>query len=293
MEAARRSSGPAFLDDEADALRLLAALARMRTSLAVAAETACPRLALLLAADAWAAGSFRQLWRRLRDLPPAHPLLGRLTDAVTDTASRFFGDAASLDALAGEIAPERLLALGEGGVLEVWCVGCGTGEEVWSVAMRLAESGLVAGGRVRVRGTDLSPGAVRHARDGVYGPHALRGVSEDLRTRYFQALSNGRYRVRESLRGAVFFECRALADEPPGAGKHDVILCHDFLGQLPEESRPAAIEKLAACLKPGGYLLIGREDHAHAVATPLAPVLLGRDLAYRAPGAVVYTRALA
>jgi chemotaxis protein methyltransferase CheR len=145
---------------------------------------------------------------------------------------------------------------------------------------------------VRIRGTDLSPAAIRHARAGVYGPYALRGVPDGVRSRHFQSLSNGRFRVRESLREAAFFEVRALADEPAGAGKHDVIVCHGLLAQLPAPARPEAVERLGTALKPGGYLLLGREDHATAASASLAPVLLGSDLAYRAPGAVVYTRAL-
>jgi chemotaxis protein methyltransferase CheR len=160
------------------------------------------------------------------------------------------------------------------------------------VAIRLAERGFGPERRIRIRGTDLSRAAIRHAREGVYGPHALRGVPEGVRTRHFQPLSNGRYRVREALRAGVFFEARALADEPPGAGKHDAIVCHGLLRQLPEAARPETVERLGACLKPGGYLLLGREDHAYAASTPLAPVLLGGDLVYRTPGAVVYTRAL-
>lgn len=292
IAGARRAETPAAGDHEADALRLLASLARRRTGLALDAEALRPRLALLLAAEAWAAGSFRQLWKRMRDLPPGHPLLSRLVDSVAETTSRFFADPGALDALASEIAPERLLALGGAETLDVWCVGCGTGEEVWSAAIRLAERGLIQNRRARIRGTDLSPAAIRHARAGVYGPHALRGVPEAVRTRYFQPLSNGRYRVREPLREVAFFEARSLADEPAGAGKHDVILCHGLLRQLPERARPEAVGRLGACLKPGGYLLLGREDHAYAAASPLAPVLLGSDLAYREPGAVVYTRAL-
>ena len=293
IEAVRRCATlPEELDDDADALRLLASLARRRTGLSLDPETLRPRLALLLGAEAWAAGSFRLLWRRMRDLPLAHPLLARLVDSVADTSSRFFADPGALEALSGEIAPERLLALGSDGVLEVWCVGCGTGEEVWSAAIRLAERGVVGSRRVRIRGTDLSEAAIRQARAGVYGPHALRGVPDAVRTRYFQALSNGRYRVREALRETAFFEARPLADEPAGAGKHDVILCHGLLPQIPAPARAQAVERLGACLKPGGYLLLGREDHVAAAAAPLAPVLLGGDLAYRRPGAVVYTRAL-
>ena len=292
IEAARRSVAPTFPDDDADAIRLLGSLARRRTGLALDLEALRPRLSLLLAAEAWAAGSFRDLWKRTRDLPADDALLLRLVDSVADTASRFFADTGALDALAAEIAPERLLALGSGETLDVWCIGCGTGEEVWSAAIRLAERGYSPERRIRIRGTDLSPAAIRHARAGVYGPHALRGVPEALRTRHFQPLSNGRYRVREALRAGVFFETRALADEPAGAGKHDAIVCHGVLRQMPEAARPETVERLGACLKPGGYLLLGREDHAFAASTPLAPVLLGSDLVYRAPGAVVYTRAL-
>ena len=292
IEAARLSAGADEIDDAGDALRLMASLARRRTGLSLDPEVLRPRLALLLAAEAWAAGSFRLLWRRTRDLPVGHPLFARLVDSVADTSSRFFADPGALEALAGEIAPERLLSLGPDGTLEVWCVGCGTGEVVWSVAIRLADRGLVGSRRVRIRGTDLSPAAIRQARAGVYGPHALRGVADAVRNRHFQALSNGRYRVREALRDSAFFEARALADEPAGAGKHDVILCDGLLPQIPADARAQAVEHLGACLKPGGYLLLGREDHVAATAAPLAPVLLGSDLAYRRPGAVVYTRAL-
>jgi len=292
IETARRSAAPPVPDDDADAIRLLVSLARRRTGLALDLEALRPRLSLLLAADAWAAGSFRELWKRTRDLPADDALFLRLVDSVADTASQFFADPGALDALAGEIAPERLLALGGGETLDVWCIGCGTGEEVWSAAIRLAERGFGPERRIRIRGTDLSPAAIRHARAGVYGPHALRGVPEGVRTRHFQPLSNGRYRVRETLHAGVFFETRALADEPPGAGKHDAIVCHGVLRQMPESARPETVERLGACLKPGGYLLLGREDHAYAASTPLAPVLLGSDLVYRTPGAVVYTRAL-
>jgi chemotaxis protein methyltransferase CheR len=292
IEAALRPRVAANPDDEADAQRLLVGLARMRTGLDLDTQALRPRLALLLAAEAWAAGSFRNLWRRMRDLPAAHPLVARLVDSVADTTSRFFADPAALEALAGEIAPERLLALGADGTFDVWCVGCGTGEEVWSAAIRLAERRDGSGRRVRIRGTDLSPGAIRHARTGVYGPHALRGVPDAVRQRHFQPLSNGRYRVREALRDGVFFETRALGDEPAGAGKHDAIVCHGLLAQLPVAARAEAVARLGACLKPGGYLLLGKEDHAFAASAPLAPVLLVSDLAYRTPGAVVYTRAL-
>lgn len=292
IEAARRSAAPQRADDEGDAVRLLGSLARRRTGLQLDAEALRPRLALLLAAEAWGAGSFRRLWRRLRELPPSHPLFARLVDSVADSTSRFFADPPALQALVEEIAPERLLALGADGVLDVWCVGCGKGEEVWSAAILFAERGLAESRRVRIRGTDISPAAIRHARTGVYGPHALRGVPEPMRARHFQPLSNGRYRVREALHGSAFFEVRALADEPPGAGKHDVVVCRGLLRQLAEGGRTAAVERLGACLKPGGYLVLGREDHEAAASTTLAPVLLGKDLAYRAAGSVVYTRAL-
>lgn len=260
--------------------RLYADLVRKRTGLAMP-ESRRDRLTTRLWAQARAEGSFARLYARLRELSTDSPAFGQLLDAASDTRTAFFDDSASLDALSDEIAPERLLALGADGVLDVWCVGCATGEEPYSLAIQLQEKGIAPGRRVRIRGTDISPDAIRRAREGIFSANALRPVSPERRAAFFEPAGEGRFRIKEPVLSAVYFASRSLLDEPKGSGTFDAILCRKVLPFLEEDVRGRAVETLALFLKPGGYLLLGREDGVAAAATPLTVVPLRNDIAYR------------
>jgi len=239
------------------------------------------RLESRLAAEARSAGSFYQLYGRLRNEPPDSPLFGRLLDAAVNGETYFFRDAASLRAFSEEIAPERLLAGGQDGVLDVWSAGCATGEEAYSLSIVLHERGILPGRRVRILGTDLSPAHVRRARAGVYGPQALRATAPERRREHFEAAGGGLFRLRTGLATPVLFEARNLLDEPVNGPVFDVILCRNVLIYLGEEARSRVVEILASRLKPGGYILLGASDALAAASSSLTLVRLSNDVAYR------------
>lgn len=263
--------------------RLLADLVRQRTG-TVVTEAHRPRMESRLAADAAAAGSFYRLYALLREEPPDSPSFGRLLDAAVNGETYFFRDEEGLAAFSDEIVPERLLAAGPDGSVDVWSAGCSTGEEPYSLAMVLAERGLLSP-KVRILGTDASPGALRKARAAVYGPHALRATSPERLRTFFDPRSDGRFLVRPHVRGAVTFETRPFAFEDEGGLPCDVIVCRNVLMYLEPEARTAAVDLFAARLKPGGYLVLGPSDALAAASSPLALVRLSRDVAYRRPPA--------
>lgn len=258
--------------------RLFADLVRRRTGFVIS-EAHRARLESRLVAEARAAGSFYQLYTQWRDLPLENPLFGRLLDASVNGETYFFRDPAGLAAFAEEIVPERLLA--SGGVLEVWSAGCSSGEEPYTLAMLLDEKGLLGTREVRIRGTDISPDAIRRAGGALYGTHALRQTAEARRLRFFEPAEGGRFHVKDAIRRPVEFEVKALLDEPATGRLFDVIVCRNVLIYFEEEARRRAAERFAARLKPGGYLLLGPSDALAAAATPLSLVRLANDVAYR------------
>jgi len=260
--------------------RLFAELVRRRTGFVVA-ESQRSRLESRLLADARSAGSFYQLYTLWRDLPADSLSFGRLVDACVNCETYFFRDPDGLAAFVEEIAPERLLAVGPEGTLDVWSAGCASGEEPYTLAMLLTERGILPSHRVRIRGTDVSPDAIRRARAALYGPHALRATSEERRARFFDPAEGGRFRLKNGARSAVDFEVRGLLDEPRNGTLYDVIVCRNVLIYFDEEARRAAAERFAERLKPGGYLLLGPSDALAAASTPLSLVRLEHDVAYR------------
>lgn len=260
--------------------RLYQDLLRRRTGF-VLADSQRTRLESRLGAEARSVGSFYQLYGRLRNEPADSPLFGRLLDAAVNGETYFFRDPSSLKAFSEEIAPERLLAAGQDGVLDVWSAGCATGEEAYSLSIVLHERGLLPGRRVRILGTDLSPSHVRRARAAVYGPQALRATSADRRRDHFEASEGGLFRLKPHLVAPVLFEARSLLDEPASGPSFDVILCRNVLIYLDEESRTRVVEILASRLKPGGYILLGASDALAAASSSLTLVRLSNDVAYR------------
>jgi len=260
--------------------RLYQDLLRRRTGF-VLADSQRTRLESRLSAEARSAGSFYQLYGRLRNEPADSPLFGRLLDATVNGETYFFRDPSSLRAFSEEIAPERLLAAGQDGVLDVWSAGCATGEEAYSLSIVLHERGILPGRRARILGTDLSPAHVRRARAAVFGPQALRATSPERRREHFEAAPGGLFRLKTQLAAPVLFEARSLLDEPLQGPQFDVVLCRNVLIYLDETARARAVEVLASRLKPGGYILLGASDALAAASSPLTLVRLSHDVAYR------------
>jgi chemotaxis protein methyltransferase CheR len=260
--------------------RLFAELVRRRTGFVIV-ESQRSRLESRLLADARTAGSFYQLYTLWRDLPTESASFGRLVDACVNGETYFFRDPDGLAAFVEEIAPERLLAVGPEGTFDVWSAGCSSGEEPYTLAMLLSERGILPGHRVRIRGTDVSPDAIRRARAGLYGPHALRATSAERRSRFFEPSEGGRFRLKDGARPAVELEVRGLLDEPKSGPLFDVILCRNVLIYFDEEARRVVADRFAERLKPGGYLLLGPSDALAAASTSLRLVRLQHDVAYR------------
>ena len=260
--------------------RLYQDLLQRRTGF-VLADSQRVRLESRLGAEARSAGSFYQLYGRLRNEPTDSPLFGRLLDAAVNGETYFFRDPASLRAFSEEIAPERLLAAGHDGTLDVWSAGCATGEEAYSLSIVLHERGILPGRRVRILGTDLSPAHIRRARAAVYGAQALRVTTPERRRDHFDTAEGGLFRVKPPLAAPVLFEARSLLEEPASGVPFDVILCRNVLIYLAEEARSRVIDVLASRLKPGGYILLGASDALAAASSSLTLVRLSNDVAYR------------
>ena len=104
----------------------------------------------------------RKLLENRPDLLPA--AIGSLLIGVTE----FFRDAAVFEGIRTEVMP-ALAA--RGGQLRIWSAGCSSGEELYSVAILLAEAGLLA--RSFLLGTDCRIEAIRQARSALYNAAAL------------------------------------------------------------------------------------------------------------------------
>ncbi len=169
--------------------------------------------------------------------------------------------------------------------LRIWSAGCSTGEEPYTIAMLLLESGRFAGWQLEVHGTDISKRVLAIARRGEYGPSALRSTSLHFQRKYFEAVA-GKVRVKDEVRALVTFAQLNLLD--PGARelapRCDLIFCRNVMIYFDLPARKQLLATLHDRLYEGGYLLLGHSENLIQVSADFELVHLQHDLVYRRPG---------
>jgi len=143
--------------------------------------------------------------------------------------------------------------------LSIWCAGCSSGQEAYSLAMSFSDEKLRwAGWQIEIVGTDLSKAAIARAKAGTYSQFEVqRGLPVMQMIRWFDELGGGDWQVAEALRRQVRFEARNIIDMPPAPGRFDIILCRNLLLYFSPEMRRLAFNRLASAIAPDGALMLG------------------------------------
>lgn len=195
--------------------------------------------------------------------------LGKLTDpawqaviqSLTIGETYFFRDEASFKLLHSQLLPQliRRRRQAQQHELRIWCAGCATGEEPYSVAMTLRDIlPDLPDWYVLLIGTDINAQALEQARKGVYRDWAFRQPVEDYQARYFEAEPGG-WRIKDSLRDMVTFQQASLLHEPPML-QCDLILCRNVLIYLSRDQIGHLEDGFFDALTPGGSLLLGASE---------------------------------
>ena len=228
--------------------------------------------------------SYRDYARLLQFGAHAEAELNAALDLLTSGETYFFRHKEQLALLSRRILPALAESNAATRRLSVWSAGCSTGEEVYTVAILLMESGLFNGWNVRVLGHDLSHERIEHARQGCYFQGAFRCTDERIKKAYFH--ESGRiWQVDDSLRRVCQFAHGNLLGRSNDSfmGRVDLILCRNVLIYLDERARARVIENLYDRLVPGGFLLLGHSESLKFMETPLELISLEQDLAFRKP----------
>jgi chemotaxis methyl-accepting protein methylase len=193
----------------------------------------------------------------------------RLLEHVTIKVSRFYRHAPTFDKLRREVLPE-LARHADGRPIAVWSVGCGCGEEPYTLAMLFAEAGMSC----TIEATDIDPAALQRAAHGYYADAAFFELPKDLRERYILR-SDGFFEVSPQLREQVRFSRHdVLASQPPpGDGQFDLVCFRNLLIYLGHEIQDLALHAVHRAVRPGGYLCLGEAEWpSAAIATTLQPL---------------------
>ena len=144
--------------------------------------------------------------------------------------------------------------------LDIWSVGCSTGEEAYSLAMMASDmlNYTASCAFLGVVATDISRTALAVASQGVYPARKLEALSPEMLQQYFVAGGKGLYQVRESLRQNICFVQGNITElNSVPKMKMDIIFCQNVLLYFRREKQKSVLDILVEHLKPGGMLMLG------------------------------------
>jgi chemotaxis protein methyltransferase CheR len=211
--------------------------------------------------------------RAISDQAGGRDLITRLIDEVTNQETFFVRDRGQLDEIPWPALLQRARAAGSG-ILRVWCAGCATGEEAYTLALLASQAFALAPVPVDVLGTDVSRAALAAAAAGRYRERAVRVLEPSLRSRYFHQAPDGSYVIGDLLRRLVRFRPHNLAHDacpPPGEAAFDLITCRNVLIYFSAPLVSIVIDSLERSLRPSGMLVLGAADALHRLDRQPAP----------------------
>ena len=211
--------------------------------------------------------TFSQLQDEVLHNPRKLPVL---LDCLTVPVSEMFRDPSYFRALRKLVVP----VLRTYPSLKVWVAGCGTGEEVYSLAILLREEGLLS--RTLIYATDINPHTLQKATAGVYDVARVAGFTEAHRrsggntslSDYYTA-GYERAVFDKSLKEHVVFSDHSLATDSVFA-EVQLVSCRNVLIYFDRELQDRAVGLFHEALCRKGFLGIGAKESlrfcAHAPA---------------------------
>jgi chemotaxis protein methyltransferase CheR len=229
-------------------------------------------------------GSFDEYYKYLRFNIRGQAELEEAVELLTTKETYFFRQEYQLHAFRDELLGRLARTAAERRRLTLWSAGCSTGEEVYTIAMLVHQSGLFDGWDIRIVGSDISKRSVAFARRGVYRGASFRAIEPELRRTYFDERPDGAHVVDWIKQMCHFGQLNLLdATRASIVGRVDVIFCRNVLIYFDLRSRRRVIDNLYERLVAGGYLLLGHSESLLNLSTAFELVHLTGDLVYRKP----------
>jgi len=195
----------------------------------------------------------------LKYLKANPPELENLRNALTINVTEFFRDNDVYELMKNEILPALFK---ERKRLRIWCAGCSTGEEPYSLAMILSDI-MVRNPAISVQifATDIDKVVLAKAQEGTYTPKAMVKLSEVQIHRHFTRLPDGNFQVKPHLKELIRFRPHDLMSGVPVSQWLDLITCRNVTIYFTEKQKDELAKMFHGALVTGGFYIMGKTEY--------------------------------
>jgi chemotaxis protein methyltransferase CheR len=198
---------------------------------------------------------------RLR-LAGEHVLREAVIEAMVTHETSFFRTGRTFENLRNVIIPALRAARSASRQLRIWCAGCATGQEPYSVVMTLTDHFAELGNwRIDILATDVSDRILERARAGVYNQFEVqRGLPVQSLLKHFRQVGT-HWQIADELRRLVGYRKFNLLDPFTAIdGPYDVVFLCNVLIYFDPASKGSIFAKLRRAIAPDGFLVLGESE---------------------------------
>ncbi|MGQ9843924.1 MAG: CheR family methyltransferase [Spirochaetota bacterium] len=180
--------------------------------------------------------------------------IGNLINCITTNKTEFFREKDHFSILQDVLEREfchKNIAL--------WSAGCSTGEEAYSIAIAIMESGFKK--QFTITATDIDTNVLSVAQNGIYPMDAVHMFDSNLLKKYFlkgKDQYQGYVKVKPILKDKIVFQHLNLLDDNYRSKKlYDIIFCRNVMIYFDKDVQAQVLKKFYDYLPKGGYLFLG------------------------------------
>jgi chemotaxis protein methyltransferase CheR len=185
-----------------------------------------------------------------------------LASYLTISETYFWREPHVFEALTDHILPELIASKKEDKTIRIWCAGCSTGEEPYSLAIALHRAiPNIKDWKIKILATDINPSSLDKAITGVYTKWSFRNCPPWLQTGYFQNLGNEKFEILPRIRKMVTFTNLNLThDVYPSLMNDtysmDIIFCRNVLMYFSDAWVDKIADRLHKALNKNGWFVV-------------------------------------
>jgi chemotaxis protein methyltransferase CheR len=207
-----------------------------------------------------------------------------LANLITTNETYMFREYEQLQAFANHCLPEVLSAKQARGdrTLRIWCAGCSSGEEAYTLAMIVQEVFPQANTwKCEIVATDIDENMLRHVKAARYGARAVGEVPDEYRNKYLTSVGD-EWVVRSRTAALVKTEHLNLHDRVAMRKMRgfDFVFCRNVLIYFDDLSRKAVVDHFYNALNAGGYIFLGHSESVGRVTTAFTLKRFEKHLVY-------------
>lgn len=189
-----------------------------------------------------------------------------LVTELTIGETYFFRHTEQFNALRSLVIPDLLLKNRESKRLSIWCAGCSTGAEPYSVSIMLRREfrNELQGWTIEILGSDINRSFLDRASAGRFDEWHLRSTGEDLRNACFSKVGKS-WQINPEFQDGVSFIFHNLISgsyppKPVSTMTYDVILCRNVMIYFSQQTIMGILPQFKRCLSPNGWMLLGYSE---------------------------------